>query len=273
VDEMSYHQSWFDVKEVLPDIFLISEPGHAEWINSYLIRDQPPVLIDSGMGIGHITTVLQPLLSKEDLAEVLVICTHSHYDHVGGNHLFRHIAIHPSEQEQLTSPHPRAFIEWVVDPSNFSRDPPPEFDPKTYDIFPSPATQLLEDGDSIALADRTLEIVHAPGHSPGSICIFDSLTKAFFAGDVIYGGPLYAHLPGSDVPTYSQTTKKLRRLWQPKIQTILPAHNEVPLVPEMIEWVDAAFEQILTGNTAFQVENEVRRYSFGSFSILIRNQK
>ncbi|MFX1521155.1 MAG: MBL fold metallo-hydrolase [Promethearchaeota archaeon] len=267
---MSSQGSWFEVKEILDNIFLISEPGHAEWINSYLLKTEPPVLIDTGMGIGDISRVVRQLLGKEDLDNVLVINSHSHYDHIGGNHLFRNIAIHDNEKELLYALQKKEIMDYITDEKNFNRPPPPEFDSKTFKISPSHATWLLHDGDLIELKDRFLEIIHAPGHSPGSICLFDDSNKVFFSGDVIYEGPLYAHLEGSDVKIYYQTMKKLRRNWQPKITKILPAHNKVPLVPMIIERMEKAFEQILNGTAEFTIENDIKRYSFKRFSILTK---
>ncbi|MFX1465625.1 MAG: MBL fold metallo-hydrolase [Promethearchaeota archaeon] len=267
---MSSQNSWFEVKEVLNNIFLISEPGHAEWINSYLLKTEPPVLIDSGMGIGDIGRVALQLLEKEDLDDVLVINTHSHYDHIGGNHLFRNIAIHNTEKELLFAPQKKEIMDYIIDEKNFNRPPPPEFNPKTFKIVSSHATRLLQDGDIIELDDRSLKIIHAPGHSPGSICLFDDYNKVLFSGDVIYEGPLYAHLGGSNVKIYYETMKKLRQNWQSKITKVFPAHNAVPLVPMVIERMEKAFEQILNGTAEFTIENNVRKYSFKRFSILTK---
>lgn len=267
---MTSQNSWFEVKEVVNKVFLISEPYHAEWINSYLLKTEPPILIDTGMGIGDISRVVCKLLGKEDFDDVLVINTHSHYDHIGGNHIFHNIAIHDAEKELLFAPQKNEIMEWIVDKKNFIQLPPPEFDPATFKIIPSHATQQLNDGDIIELNDRSLEIIHAPGHSPGSICLFDNDNKILFSGDVIYEGPLYAHLEGSNVKTYYETMKKLRQNWQSKITKILPAHNEVPLVPMVIERMEKAFEQILNGTAEFTIENNIKRYSFKRFSILTK---
>jgi len=270
VRKMGSQSSWFEVKEVLDKVFLISEPYHLEWMNSYLLKTDPPVLIDTSMGIGDISLVVRRLLGKENLYNVLVINTHSHYDHIGGNHLFSNIAIHEDEKELLYAPQKQEIMEWIVDENNFTRPPPPEFDPKSFKIIPSHATQFLHGGDIIELDDRSLEIIHAPGHSPGSIGLFDDENKVFFSGDIIYEGPLYAHLEGSNVKTYYETMKKLRQNMLSKITKILPAHNKVPLVPMVIERMEKAFEQILNGTAEFNIENNIKRYSFKRFSILTK---
>jgi glyoxylase-like metal-dependent hydrolase (beta-lactamase superfamily II) len=61
---------------------------------------------------------------------------------------------------------------------------------KAYRVMPAPAERLLEAGDVIDLGDRTFEVVHTPGHSPGGIGLFEKKTCIFLSGDIVYDGPL-----------------------------------------------------------------------------------
>lgn len=73
---------------VQPDVLAIYEPGQFEEVISYLIiGDQRALLFDTGLGIGNIRSVVDPLTELP----VLVLNSHSHYDHIGGNHLFERI--------------------------------------------------------------------------------------------------------------------------------------------------------------------------------------
>ena len=62
--------------------------------------------------------------------------------------------------------------------------------------------------DRYVLSDVDME--HLPGHSPGSIGLFEAATKTLFSGDAIYDGPLLDELPGSDIASYRRTIKRLR---------------------------------------------------------------
>ena len=64
----------------------------------------------------------------------------------------------------------------------------------------------------VDLGDRHFEIFHLPGHSPGSLGLFESSTKVLFSGDAIYDGPLLDELPDSDIAAYLTTIKRLRGL-------------------------------------------------------------
>jgi glyoxylase-like metal-dependent hydrolase (beta-lactamase superfamily II) len=76
----------------------------------------------------------------------------------------------------------------------------------------APATRLLDDGDVVDLGDRAFEVLHLPGHSPGSIGLWDAASGVLFAGDALYDGPLLDELDGSDIDAYCTTMGRLRDL-------------------------------------------------------------
>jgi glyoxylase-like metal-dependent hydrolase (beta-lactamase superfamily II) len=71
------------------------------------------------------------------------------------------------------------------------------------EIDAAPATRLVEDGEVIDLGDRAFEVLHLPGHSPGSIGLWDPATGTLFSGDAVYDGPLLDEL---DAPTRTPTS-------------------------------------------------------------------
>ena len=64
----------------------------------------------------------------------------------------------------------------------------------------------------IDTGDRFFEVLHLPGHSPGSMGLWEKATGILFAGDAIYDGPLLDELPDSDISAYLATMKRLREL-------------------------------------------------------------
>ena len=64
----------------------------------------------------------------------------------------------------------------------------------------------------IDLGNRVFEVLHLPGHSPGSIGLWQAATGIFFSGDAIYDRPLLDELPGSDIPAYLATMRRLAEL-------------------------------------------------------------
>ena len=81
-----------------------------------------------------------------------------------------------------------------------------------YEIAAAPATRVLADGDVVDLGDRHFEVLHLPGHSPGSIGLWEEVTGVLFSGDALYDGPLLDELEGSDVEAYLATMVRLREM-------------------------------------------------------------
>ena len=61
----------------------------------------------------------------------------------------------------------------------------------------------LKDGDIVECGGTKLKVYHTPGHSPGSISLYDEQTKSLFCGDLVFmdGGVGRWDLPGGDYPT------------------------------------------------------------------------
>jgi glyoxylase-like metal-dependent hydrolase (beta-lactamase superfamily II) len=74
----------------------------------------------------------------------------------------------------------------------------------------------------IDLGDRAFEVLHLPGHSPGSIALFERRSGILFSGDAIYDGPLLHDLPGSSTPDYVRT---LRRLLELEVEIVHAGHD------------------------------------------------
>ena len=70
----------------------------------------------------------------------------------------------------------------------------------------------IDEGDEIDLGDRCFEVIHLPGHSPGSIGLWEQATGTLFSGDAIYDGPLLDELPESSIDDYCTTMDRLMTL-------------------------------------------------------------
>ncbi|HLQ36995.1 MAG TPA: MBL fold metallo-hydrolase [Planctomycetota bacterium] len=77
---------------------------------------------------------------------------------------------------------------------------------------PARVTRLVSEGDAIDTGDRHFEVPHLPGHSPGSIGLWEARSGTLFSGDAIYDGPLLDDLPESDIGQYVRTMERLMAL-------------------------------------------------------------
>ena len=101
--------------------------------------------------------------------------------------------------------------------------PDPAYDPTDYALTPAGVTRELAEGDIVDLGDRVFRVLHLPGHTPGSINLYDERRGDLFTGDVAYEGGLIDTCYGSDIDAYVAT---MQRLQQVPIRRALPGHGQ-----------------------------------------------
>jgi glyoxylase-like metal-dependent hydrolase (beta-lactamase superfamily II) len=139
-----------------------------------------------------------------------IINTHGHFDHTSGNSEAAEktgagILIHEADSGNLKSIHNKLFARFLGGKGS-----------------PGPVS-LLADGDIIEVGDIDLKVIHTPGHSAGSICIFAE--GNIFTGDTLFTeGMGRTDLPGG---SYSQIMESIRGkiLSLPESTIIWPGHN------------------------------------------------
>lgn len=257
---------WFEVYKVNWGTYALLEPRHYEEVISYLILGTDlAVLFDTGMGIGDIQ------LEAERLTDLplVVVNSHSHYDHVGDNHRFAKVWAfdHDGEVARIQRGLPAAECTRFLPPGSYL-DLPPGFDPATYEIQPSPVTRRLQHLERIELGGRTVSVHHTPGHSPGSICLLDSRDGLLFTGDTFYPGLLYAHFDDSDFDAYRRSLQHLLGL-SSQVSLLCPAHNEASVPKAALLPAVDAFEQVATGHAEYDLEGNLGVFRFEGFGLTL----
>jgi glyoxylase-like metal-dependent hydrolase (beta-lactamase superfamily II) len=206
------------------------------------------LMIDTGLGVASLREAARTLLDKK----VTAVATHTHGDHVGGHHEFEHTLVHELEAEDLRAPVGRATLKFVeMDPNyvrrlndagyGLDRDlitalPSADYDMDAYAVRPAPVTEVVREGDVVDLGDRHFEVLHLPGHSPGSIGLWEAESGTLFSGDALYDGPLLDEISGADIPTYVRTMKRLREL---PVRVVHAGHDPSFGRERLVELVDA----------------------------------
>ena len=244
---------WFVRRTVAPGITWIAEPAVHGFLRSNIWhvagRDRD-LIVDTGMGICSLRESFPDLFEREPTAFV----THGHYDHTGGAHEFSSRAGHAAEAIMLAEPEPAtlltadlpsSFAEALVadEPGGVAPDvlveavPHGDYDVAAYGVRAAPLTALLADGDVIDLGDRSFELVHLPGHTPGSAGLLDRAAGVLFTGDVLYDGELLDELPESSIEDYIGS---MRRLLALDIEVAYPGHEQ-PLSHEDVQRLGAEY--------------------------------
>jgi glyoxylase-like metal-dependent hydrolase (beta-lactamase superfamily II) len=272
-------ESWFEVHELPCGVWALREPGHIQDVSSFLILGSAKALVfDTGMGIGNIRRVVQQLTDLE----LVVVNSHSHFDHVGGNWLFPAVHIFDDDYavKVLAEGYSHQDIRFDCDPSCFKKALPAGFDPGQYQIEPTRAENIIriKEGKAFDLGSRLLEVIHTPGHSQDSISLLDQKHKMLFTGD-IYGEWNLAFFDGtlpkfgkSNLEEYAASLRKLAQL-TPDLRYLCPSHGDPLQDPGELTKVSAAFESVLRGDQEPGSENfygKARKvYSFEGFSIWV----
>lgn len=177
-----------------------------------LTGEERALLVDSGRNVQNARDIAESLT---DLP-VSLINTHADGDHVAGNGQFEEFYMHPAEEE------------------NYRRGG------RTGRIVP------VREGDVLDLGGRTLEIIHLPGHTPGSIALLDAEARVLISGDPIQDGRIYMFGPFRDMETYVRSLEHLKA-WEGRFDQIWPSHASIPVYPELIEKLRQGALEILAG--------------------------
>jgi glyoxylase-like metal-dependent hydrolase (beta-lactamase superfamily II) len=219
---------WFDVTETADGIFRITEPYVHPYVrsNAWLVRgSESHLLLDSCIGIGRLQDELADLLD----GPVIAVASHAHFDHFGGLHDFAVRAAHPDDASVIenaadyvtltAATYPAALLDELDD----AGEPVPEllvsavpyegFDLTGFRTPPASITRRLADGDVVDLGDRSFAVLHTPGHSPGSICLWEAASGTLLSGDVVVDGePLLDELPRSSPADFAVSLRRLAEL-------------------------------------------------------------
>jgi glyoxylase-like metal-dependent hydrolase (beta-lactamase superfamily II) len=230
---------WFKSEKVNDWLGLITEPHVDEFLrcNIWHLRGADrDVVVDAGLGV-HSLRAEVPHLFERDPALLL---THSHLDHIGGAHEFGVTYAHQAERAETPAPgslHRQALVDGLqLDLTPYIQAlpelmvdavPVSGYDVDSYRVRPPRVTKTINDGDTIDLGDRVLTALHLPGHSPGSIGLFEPHEGVLFSGDVVYdlppGEQLLDGIVGGDVAAYIET---LDRLADMPIRVVYPGHGD-----------------------------------------------
>ena len=258
---------WFEVYRIREDIFAVYEPGQFEEVISFLIiGSDRALLFDSGLGIGNMRSVIDSLTDQD----VIVLNSHTHYDHTGGNYQFEKILGRDTEwtrAREAGSTH-EDVAEFLA-PGWVWKDLPAGFDAETFRSQPFTISTTISEGYEIDLGDRVLEVLVTPGHAPDALCLIDRENRLLFTGDTFYLAPLYTHLEGSDFWHFRQTATRLAALAE-DVDQVMTAHN-VPVVDsDYLTQLGDAFDTIVDGRGDYVFTDGNREYDFGDFSVIVR---
>ena len=210
-----------------------------------VLGEEKALLIDSGFGYGSLKKIVDGLT---DLP-VILVNTHGHPDHGGGNAEFGSPLLHPDDNELYA--HKCSYAMRLDEAGHWGLADAAE------KLQPDPPAPIpMEDGHVFELGGRNLKVIHTPGHSRGSVCILDEQTGTLFTGDNVQGmATALVEDCATDVSTYMASMEKLAAL---PVKAICTGHMPAVLTPDYIGKKIECAKRILAGE-----QGEYRKTNMG----------
>ncbi|MDR1029054.1 MAG: MBL fold metallo-hydrolase [Clostridiales Family XIII bacterium] len=197
---------YFKTHKIDADTYYITEPLG---VGAYLfLGNDRALLSDTGYGYMDIG---KPVARITDMPPI-VMNTHGHADHAGGDTRFKEIYIHPADAPLLDPNRQKEQRDLLF---GYAKKVYPFLTPILFFLELrrtekyKPVVKALDDGHLFDLGGRVLESIHFPGHTPGSVILADRRTKTLYAGDAVNHG-LFLFFP--DSPTLREYAAALRKL-------------------------------------------------------------
>jgi len=225
----------YTVEQIEEGLWRIRE-GH---VYMYLVEgEEAALLIDTGFGGGDLRGLVESLTEKP----VEVLLTHAHGDHTGGADQFDWVYLHPADWAMLAQMPGGAEL----------------------DLESIEAEDIIDLGGGLIL-----EAIHIPGHTPGSVALYESEKGWLFSGDVLQEGPIYMFMPHCSLRAQLCSLEKLAGV---DFSVAYPGHNRETVDKSYIPELVACGQRILAGELSGEpVEGmDCKLYRSGKVSVYYR---
>lgn len=185
-------------------------------INTYLVVDPDTLkcaIIDPGMMDSEEEEALDKYIKRNNLEVTKIINTHLHIDHVAGINFSKdtyNVPVLGNKEDEPLGQHVGEQAAMFGLPGQ---------------LEPLALNHYLNDGDVIKIGNGTLTVIHVPGHSPGSIALYDKADGFVITGDALFQGSIgRTDLPGGSMPQLVKSIKE-KLLPLPDDTVVYPGHG------------------------------------------------
>lgn len=219
--------------------WLIEEEADCNVYMYLLAGEKEALLIDTGYGTVPLDTIVSSLT---DLP-VRVLCTHGHFDHVGGNRFFPSVMMHRCDMALY-----REETDQATDPCSI---------------------QWFDHSFTMDLGNRLLEVFPVPGHTQGCVAILDVQRRQLFTGDTCCKGAVLLHFDHSaGLEAFRNSIHSILAM-QDRFDTTWPSHHAKPVALDILQQFQEAADLLLDGSArGTPVSDSARIFEQKDISIL-----
>ncbi|MBI2672733.1 MBL fold metallo-hydrolase [Candidatus Woesearchaeota archaeon] len=162
-------------------------------------------------------------IKKENLELIYIVDTHGHFDHISDNSVFKSytkakLTINKWDEPMIKKPSLIWGLKIIIKPSS--------------------ADFYIKEADTLIVGGLKLKVIETPGHTKGSICLYEEKDKVIFTGDTLFKGTYgRTDFPGGDIAKIKESLRRLARL--PKNVKVYPGHGEKTTIGEELYWLSA----------------------------------
>ena len=211
-----------------------------------LVGEERALLFDTFYGNGNLRELVEEITDKP----VMVVNSHGHYDHTGGNPWWDEAWAGPGAEDVMK----KAFTP--AQQEEFNRKPYPDYQVHT-----------VREGHIFELGGRDVEVFEIPAHHESSIALLDRKSRTLYIGDELESGQVLLFVRKNPLPfreivaAHLENMKKLAK-YDSEFDQICPGHNGTPLYKSYLYDYIALSEHILDGTA--QIMPDLAGFGFRS---------
>lgn len=151
--------------------------------------------------------LLHDYIIAHKLNPTKILLTHTHLDHIADVVPFRHlhpvtVYVHPEDAQNLISPGSDGLPNW-------------------FQCEGTKPDVLYREGDHVSVGELSFQVIHTPGHCPGSICLYEPTQGVLFSGDTLFH---------ESIGTFAVPTAQPERMW-PSLDRLAKLPPETHVYP------------------------------------------
>ncbi|KWT84102.1 MBL fold metallo-hydrolase [Candidatus Magnetominusculus xianensis] len=183
-------------------------------VNCYIVSDDAEAMV---IDPGDEPDRILDYITEKGLKLVKILCTHTHFDHIGALPDLKEAFLNASVQMHKDEVVIYKMAKDMAAVWGFQIDPMPEPD------------VLLSEGSEVVVGGITFKVLHTPGHTPGGICLYGA--GNLISGDTLFAGSVgRTDLPGGNMPALKTSFKRLMTL--PSDTKVLPGHGPTSTIAD-----------------------------------------